>query len=187
MLIIHRRELAQKLWDADIALYNEKKSKRGKADSEFVSNMLKNGTLTDKVSALTLLVQESPVHEFAAFKDRLMGMVTKVSKREVLLALESIQDLLLNTLLPDRKLKFFINQPVGSEKATNAHLVSWIFEDSLKKCYHNFLGVLEKLLKNDLPHIKAKALSCVFELLTAKPEQEANLLALLVNKMVTFN
>jgi hypothetical protein len=39
------------------------------------------------------------------------------------------------------------------------------------------------MLKDTLPFVKSKALSCIFDLLTEKPEQEQNLLALLVNKL----
>ena len=62
--------------------------------------------MTDKVSALTLLIQESPVHNLNYFLQHLLqGMAKKKSRREAILAVDSIKDLLLNNMLPDRKLK----------------------------------------------------------------------------------
>jgi ribosome biogenesis protein MAK21 len=61
--------------------------------------------VTDKVSALTLLIQESPVHNLEYFRQHLLNMAKKKSRREAILAIDSVKDLLLNNLLPDRKLK----------------------------------------------------------------------------------
>ena len=47
--------------------------------------MLTSGTLPDKLAALTLLVQESPVHNMAAL-DSLVNMTKKKGKREAMLA-----------------------------------------------------------------------------------------------------
>ena len=182
ILMIEKRQLAQKLWDTDIATF-KLASKKSKVDHSFITNILKNGTLGDKISALTLLVQESPVHNFLVLRDELLVLVTKKKRRETLQAVESIKDLFINSILPDRKLKYFIDQPV-TINTRNEQLVLWLFEDCLKKVYHQFVSNLEELLKDELTHVKLKALETVFELLSSKPEQESNLLALLINQMV---
>ena len=182
ILMIEKRQLAQKLWDTDIATF-KLASKKSKVDHSFITNILKNGTLGDKISALTLLVQESPVHNFLVLRDELLVLVTKKKRRETLQAVESIKDLFINSILPDRKLKYFIDQPIAIN-TSNEQLVLWLFEDCLKKVYHQFVSNLEKLLKDELTHIELKALETVFELLSSKPEQECNLLALLINQMV---
>ena len=48
--------------------------------------VLTSGTVTDKVAALTLQVQESPIHSLSSL-DMLLSMVKKKGKREALLAL----------------------------------------------------------------------------------------------------
>jgi ribosome biogenesis protein MAK21 len=65
---------------------------------------LKSGTVTDKVSALTLLIQESPVHAFSYLTHHLLGMARKKARREALLAVDSIKDLMTSNLLADRGL-----------------------------------------------------------------------------------
>ena len=66
-----------------------------------------SGVLSDKVAALTLQTQKSPVHN-AATLDTLLNMVSKKGRREALLALKEVKQLFLEELLPDdRKLKTF--------------------------------------------------------------------------------
>ena len=129
-----------------------------------------------------MLVQDSPIHNYLVLKDELFSMVNKTKGRETLQAVESIKDLFVNTILPDRKLKYFMDQPLAN--AGDDHLVVWVFEDAIKKLYHQFVENLEEMLKDELDHVKTKALNSVFDLICSKPEQEGNLLALIINQMV---
>ena len=182
LMIIEKRRVAQKLWDQDCQTYKQKSKKESKVDHNFIQNILKSGTLSDKISALTMLVQDSPIHNYLVLKDELFSMVNKTKRRETLQAVESIKDLFVNTILPDRKLKYFMDQPLAN--AGDDHLVVWVFEDAIKKLYHQFVENLEEMLKDELDHVKTKALNSVFDLICSKPEQEGNLLALIINQMV---
>ena len=64
--------------------------------------------LEDKISALTLMVQESPLHSVKPFEN-LLGQAKKKSRNLALMALAAMKDLLgQGVLLPkDRKLKAF--------------------------------------------------------------------------------
>lgn len=155
-----------------------------KHDSEFVNTVLRSGTVTDKVSALSLLIQQSPIYSFNMLQSTLLSMANKKSRREAIMAIDSIKDLLLSTLLPDRKLRFFRDQPLSATGVTQKHLLLYYFEDSLKKLYFSFIQTIEELSKDTLLHVKNKMVIYIYDLLVAKPEQEQNLLALLVNKLV---
>ncbi|KAJ3282274.1 hypothetical protein HK104_010981 [Borealophlyctis nickersoniae] len=181
--ILAQHERAKKLWEADVQKY-EKSKAMSSADRDFVATVLKSGTVTDKVSALTLLIQQSPVHSLALLRDQLVhGMARKKSRREAILAIDSIKDLMISTLLPDRKLRYFRDQPVLSKGVKPLHLVAWYFEDVLKKLYFDFIKLLEELSRDPLLHVKNKMVTYISDLLSSKPEQEQNLLALLVNKL----
>ena len=183
-LIKQKFEQAKKLWEKDALEFERKRESNSKANKDFMHTVLKNGTVTDKVSALTLLVQESPLHSFNYFNEHMVnGMAKKKARREAMLAIDSIKDLLINNILPDRKLSYFVDQPVHDKRVTPAHLITWYFEDALKKSYFQFIQLVEELSKDVLEHVKTKMLTIVYDLLVAKPEQEANLLTLLVNKM----
>lgn len=161
-----------------------------------------SGTLTDKVSALTLAIQESPVHNNRAF-DGLMNLASKKSRGQAIGAIGALVDLLgPGTLLPaDRRLRTFQNQPglLGTlqkhsvkvwaptqplpGKITEEHLISWIYEDWLKSTYFKIIQLLEGWCSDEIEYSRIKAVDFVYALLKEKPEQESNLLTLLVNKL----
>lgn len=66
---------------------------------------------------------------------------------------------------------------------TDAHLVLWHFEDWLKKYFFSVLQVLETHSLDPLPYVRTQSLSFITALLKEQPEQEQNLLRLLVNKL----
>lgn len=161
-----------------------------------------SGTLSDKVSALTLVVQESPVHTTKSFES-LLALAKKRSRAQAVTALGALKDLLgVGVVLPaDRRLRNFASQPglLGTlqqesvtdwtpgqklpGKISNAHLVSWAYEEWLKEVYFDMLKVLEGWCNDEVEFARSKAVTYVYELLKEKPEQEANLLRLLVNKL----
>ncbi|KAF1356678.1 CBF/Mak21 family-domain-containing protein [Delphinella strobiligena] len=168
---------------------------------KFLSTIMASGTLEDKISALTLLVQESPLHTMKAFEN-LLGLAKKRSRNQALMAVAALKDLLgQGVVLPaDRRLRAFAKQPAlvraleghqtiwrtgtplpkGVEKG---HLVVWAFEDWLKKQYFELLKILEGWCSDEVEYARSRAITYVWELLKDKPEQEENLLRLLVNKL----
>lgn len=169
------------------------------SDARFVRSLLSSeggGTLSDKISALTLLVQSSPVHNMKHL-DNLLAMTRKKSREEASRATRALADWLASEGgLGSRKLRYFRDQPqlavasaalssgdlVGAE-AAKAHLLLWAFEDQLKKFYFQFLQVLEVQSHDTIPFTRKQATTQTFILLRDKPEQEQNLLRLLVNKL----
>lgn len=161
-----------------------------------------SGTLSDKVSALTLVVQESPVHTVKSFES-LLGLAKKRSRGQAVTALGALKDLLgPGAILPsDRRLRTFATQPgllgtledypVSNWKAgqslpgaiTEAHLISWAYEDWLKESYFDMLKILEGWCNDEVEYARSRAVTYVYELLRDKPEQESNLLRLMVNKL----
>lgn len=168
---------------------------------KFLSTIMSSGTLEDKVSALTLLVQESPLHTMKAFEN-LVGLARKKSRNQALMAVAALKDLLgQGVVLPsNRKLRSFSKQPALLSalqgKASNwswgesvpaglqkIHLVAWAFEDWLKRMYFELLQILESWCSDEVEYSRSRAITYVWELLKEKPEQEENLLRLLVNKL----
>ncbi|GAM87708.1 hypothetical protein ANO11243_057350 [Dothideomycetidae sp. 11243] len=192
-------QYAQTLLEAENKAYtlaNDTKS----SSQKFASTIMAAGTLEDKVSALTLLVQESPLHSMKAFEN-LLGLAKKKNRNQALMAAAAIKDLLgMGNVLPDRKLKTFAKQPglvsaLGAAGGTwttgaplpkglqHAHLLLWAFEDWLKKQFFDFLKSLETWCTDEVEYARSRAITYVWELLKDKPEQEENLLRLLVNKL----
>ncbi|CAR29614.1 hypothetical protein ZYGR_0AD02960 [Zygosaccharomyces rouxii] len=167
--------------DADNATFQAefvKESSRRK----FMSQILSNGTLNDKISALTLLIQESPVHNLKSL-ETLVGFCNKKSRTSVLQSVNALKDLFVSGLLPDRKLRHFKNQPGLSMMLNKRTLAIFYFEDFLKRQFFNILECLEKLTHDAIIYVRSQTITHIFDLLTAKPEQEFNLLRLGVNKL----
>ncbi|KAI6165099.1 ribosome biogenesis protein [Pisolithus thermaeus] len=156
------------------------------SDYSFLQNILRTGTLSDRLSALTLLVQSSPLHNtkaLEALKNLAERGKGKGGRGESLKALRCIVDWWVGGGAPDRKLKYFRDQPLSHPDINDRHLVIWYFEDWLKKYFFSVLQILEVLSADPLSYVRMQALSLVFTLLKEKPEQEQNLLRLLTNKL----
>ena len=151
------------------------------SQKKFLSQILSDGTLNDKISALTLLVQEAPVHNIKAF-DTLLSYCGKKSRTAALQAINAMADLAINGLLPDRKLVAF-DKELLTKNTNEVTLALYLFEDHLKKSYFKFIQILETMSLDSILHVRMNAVQHIFDLLKAKPEQEANLLRLGINKL----
>ncbi|THH16047.1 hypothetical protein EW146_g4548 [Bondarzewia mesenterica] len=167
------------------------------SDQAFLKNILASGTLSDRLSALTLMVQSSPLHNTRGL-DVLKGMAEKGKggggskdraggqgggRDERLKAARAIADWWVGGGAPGRKLVYFRDQPLLHPAVTDQHLLLWYFEDWLKKYFFSFLQLLEVLSLDTLAYARMQTLTLIFTLLRDKPEQEHNLLRLLVNKL----
>ncbi|KAI9271517.1 CBF/Mak21 family-domain-containing protein [Phascolomyces articulosus] len=157
-------------------------SRLSTSDRNFVSNIMTSGTLSDRVSALTLLIQESPLHSLKTL-DTMLTMTKKKGRQEAVMALQSLKDLFAGSVLPDRKLIYFADRPLGCSGVDDRHLLLWYFEDHLKKFYFQVVQQIEALSHDPLVHVRDNMVRCIHDLLSSKPEQEQNLLKLLVNKL----
>ena len=194
------KQEGKQLLEQDAAKYRT--SIFASSSHKFLATIMSTGTLSDKVSALTLAVQESPLHNIRAF-DTLMNLAAKKSRAQALGAIGALVDLLgPGVLLPsDRRLRTFQSQPglLGTLQTTLAknwtqgqplpgkmqktHLIAWAYEDWLKDIYFKLIQILESWCSDEIEYSRTKALDFVYALLKEKPEQESNLLRLLVNKL----
>ncbi|KAH9848222.1 CBF/Mak21 family-domain-containing protein [Lenzites betulinus] len=177
---------AAALLQADAEQYQTLSAAQSASDAHFLKTVLATGTLSDRLSALTLLVQASPVHNAAALES-LRGMAQRGRARggrdEGLKAVRCVVDWWVGGGGPGRKLKYFRDQPLLHPDASDAHLVLWHFEDWLKKFFFSMLQVLETFSLDPLTYVRTQTLAFLATLLRAQPEQEQNLLRLLVNKL----
>ncbi|KAL8670042.1 MAG: hypothetical protein Q9168_005403 [Polycauliona sp. 1 TL-2023] len=197
-LTIRIHEYAKSLLDIENERYASQ-STSANSTQQFYSTIMSSGTLSDKISALTLSIQESPLHNMKTL-DALVGLARKRSRGQAVEVLGALKDMFgLGSLLPpDRKLRNFVNQPdlsIFSNKIhwkasdslpptlTKSHLILWAFEDWLKGIYFEILKILEIWSNDEVVFARGKAVDYICQLLKEKPEQEANLLRLLVNKL----
>ncbi|CAB4492463.1 CBF-domain-containing protein [Rhizophagus irregularis] len=174
---------ALRLLNKENDVYEAIRSRRNASDRAFYTTMLKSGTLKDRLSTLSVLVEESPVHAIKAL-DTLFKMACKENRNEAIQTVEGLKNLMVELLLPpDRKLKFFRDQPIDKTNISSKDLILWSFEDYLKRKYFELIRVIEILSHDVVIYVKLQILGIIFTLFMEKPEQESNLLKLLVNRL----
>ncbi|CAG8565339.1 22487_t:CDS:10, partial [Dentiscutata erythropus] len=180
--ITSKYDTAKKLLKTENEQYEANPVLHHSFDRTFYITMLKSGTLKDKISTLSVLVDESPIHAVHAL-DTLMNMAKKKGRDEAVQAIDCLMHLMIESILPNRKLKYFRDQLLNDPKVSDKHLIVWAFEDYIKNYYYELLGVIETLTHDVLTFVRQKMISIIFALFKEKPEQEQNLLRLLVNKL----
>ncbi|KAJ9098475.1 hypothetical protein QFC19_006342 [Naganishia cerealis] len=173
------------------------------ADAAFLKQVLQDGTHQDKLSALILLVRESPLHRMDELERlRLMAggkqhdaadagsssysaVKGGGGREERIAVLRALADWWVSGGGKETgKLKYLADQPqLGNPAVTDRHLVVWGFEDWLKKWFFSILQILEVYLADTLPYVKTQAMAVTMKLLAGNAEQEQNLLRLGVNKL----
>ncbi|XP_028997685.1 CCAAT/enhancer-binding protein zeta isoform X2 [Betta splendens] len=191
-LVSQYKALAQQLFEAEVQLYKSRKNVQRGAGSSWMKAVVSTGVLADRMAAMTVLIQDAPVHTLEHVQSLVAMMKKKGSRRVGLMALDTLRELLLSDLLPPhRKLRPFPQRPLdqleqrasGNRDARDRRLVLWYFEHTLKHVVAEFVAALDLVAHDTVAATKAKALSTAHELLCGRPEQEKALLVQVVNKL----
>ncbi|GJT23912.1 CCAAT/enhancer-binding protein zeta [Tanacetum coccineum] len=183
-LVEKKRELGERLLWQFVSDYEGTRAQSG--DIKMVLATQRSGTVTDKVSAFSVLVGDNCIANIKSI-DALIGMVTsKVGKRYAFTGFEALKEMFISSLLPDRKLKTLSQQPLDllpESKDGNSLLLFWHWEECLKQRYERYIFALEEASRDVLASLKDKSLKTIYALLLSKSEQERRLLSALVNKL----
>lgn len=191
-LVSQYKALAQKLLEAETNLYKNKKTLQKGANTVWMKSVVSTGTLADRMAAMTVLIQDAPVHCLEHIESLIVMMRKKGGRRQSLMALDTLKELLLSDLLPEnRKLQAFSQRPFdklegrasGNRDVRDRRLVLWYFEHLLKLQLVEFVTTLDALAHDSVLATKTKALTTAHELLCNRPEQEKALLMHVVNKL----
>ncbi|XP_074659193.1 CCAAT/enhancer-binding protein zeta-like [Tubulanus polymorphus] len=182
---------AETLMSEEIELYTNRQNRLNSGDAKWMRTVLTSGTLQDRVAALTLRLQDDPIHNLSSL-DSLLHMMNKKNRREMLLALDTLREIFLSEILPnDRKLRTFDQHPLceldhlssGNRDSRDKRICIWWFENQLKLKYAQFIQAIDTASHDTVPATKMKTLTTISELLTNKPEEENTLLPMLINKL----
>lgn len=191
-LVFQYKALAQKLYENEVALYKNKKNFQKGANSAWMKSVVSTGTLADRMAAMTVLIQDAPIHSLEHIESLVSLVKKKGSRRQGLMALDTLKELLLTDLLPEhRKLHTFSQHPFeqleekasGNRDARDRRLILWYFEHLLKFQVADFVSALDQLAHDTVQATKMRSLATAYELLCSKPEQEKVLLVQVVNKL----
>ncbi|XP_034555142.1 CCAAT/enhancer-binding protein zeta [Notolabrus celidotus] len=191
-LVSQYKTLAQQLLESEVELYKSKKVLQKGANSNWMKTVVSSGVLADRMAAMTVLIQDAPVHSLLHVENLVAMVKKKGSRRMGLMALDTLRELLLSDLLPEhRKLRPFAQHPFdqleekasGNRDARDRRLVLWYFEHQLKHHVAEFVAALDTVAHDTVAATKAKALATAHEMLCSRPEQERALLIQVVNKL----
>ncbi|KAG1928747.1 CCAAT/enhancer-binding protein zeta [Pimephales promelas] len=191
-LVAQYKALAQKLYENETVLYKTKKNFQKGANSTWMKSVVSTGTLTDRMAAMTVLIQDAPVHGLEHIESLVSQVKKKGSRRQGLMALDTLKELLLSDLLPNnRKLLTFSQRPFdqleekasGNRDVRDRRLILWYFEHQLKFQMAEFVVALDAMAHDTVQTSKVRSLSTAYELLCNQPEQEKALLVQVVNKL----
>ena len=185
-----KEEVARKALEERVATHEKQASRSGSADSKWLKLVRTSGTAADKIAAATVLAQEDPVANMKSL-ETLLALLEKArvkgGKRGAVQAVAALQELFRDALLPpDRKLKYFSEQPLeksGAGPLERKRLLYWYIEDMIKRAYTRFVNALDALSRDPLEVLKEKSVKAAYDMLKCRPEQERGLLNILVNKL----
>jgi ribosome biogenesis protein MAK21 len=143
-----------------------------RSDAAFIQNVMRAGTLSDKIAAMALQVQSDPERN-TQLLIRLVLLCHKKGRREAMLAIETLRDLFNNHLLPGDGAADLLYYGDGGS----------VYQHLLKKCYARYIDALGTWAKDTVIHSRTLATRIAYDLLISKSEQEDRLLALIVNKL----
>ena len=113
---------AEALFDAEVRAHH---SKPGSKDGRWMQSVMQKGTLTDKISANVVTLQEAPVHNLSILQN-LISMVSIKSRRPCMMAVEALKELFPNHLLkPDKKLQTMAQKCNQVSSFSSCSSLSW--------------------------------------------------------------
>jgi ribosome biogenesis protein MAK21 len=180
--------LAKELFEKEVLAWEARRARSATGDDKYLAQVLRTGTLSDRVAALTLRCQESPVHRLSALQS-LLEMCAKKERRVAQTSIEAVKDLCMNNLLPDNRRLVPFSARSGARISSSSPsdiaraLVVWYYEDQLKGAVDALLGALERAARDTVSSFKRFSMGAAEQLIESKPEGEVRLLTLLVNKL----
>jgi len=182
----------EKISDQEVANFEAKENKKeNKGNEAWLRSVLKKGTVSDKLSAYVIRIQNSPVHNLRILEN-LVSMVSLKNRRICFQAMESLRELFISDLLiPDKKLDIFEKSPFhalqklsgGNKDTRDKYLIIWMFQHKLKQIYARYIQALEEVGKDSIVNTRARVTSTLQKLLIGNPECEQILLEKLVNRL----
>jgi ribosome biogenesis protein MAK21 len=158
------------------------------ADRQWLETVLREGTQSDKISAMQIQAKECPFYGLE-WITKLLAMASSTSRHEGYPAMEALKDIFLLVLPPKshgRGLVPWKARPMTDSKdlTPSWFLILAYFEDMLRQTYVEYMKLLEIMLHDQVQNGRERTMRVVFDLAIAyKCDFTETLLQLLVNKI----
>lgn len=178
-------DLAEDIYEETLAEFES--LMRKDSEQKWLRQVISTGTHADQVAALITLTQMSPVLAIPHLRQLLTLAQTKAT-RIIQPALTALKRLMVEELLPARRLKFFAEQTV-SGPIYKSTLLLWHFEDFVKKAIATFVQLLFDAQSSPIETVRSSCVDFSFDILACinganvTGEQEKPMLKLLVKAL----
>ena len=196
------RARAATAYEAELGAFAVAQKRKHGKDQSIVQRLTSAGTIKDRIAALTVQVHESSFHCLPHLR-QLVALAERPRPEVRMAACETLSDLLLHRLMPQRTLKAFAEASLpplsalppagaasggGGSSSSSAEealrvVLQAHFENELKELYARFVSLVEEGAKDTLAHVKQRMIGTLYALLAGAPELERRLLSSLVNKL----
>ncbi|KAI6190400.1 CBF/Mak21 family protein [Aphelenchoides bicaudatus] len=182
---------AEKLLKREVEEHERSTKMNKKSEEAWLGTVVEKGTMSDRMSAVQLKFQQSPVQSLF-YLEKLVVLLEKKKMRDSVSLFRCLKEIMVKDLLPPhRKLIAFDMRPLnkvnelssGNFSTVNRRLIMWKFEDDLKKMYQRIVVAGQDLASSQVEGVAEQACIIVADLLILCPEQEQFLLNALVNKI----
>lgn len=172
------------------------------ADAKWLTLVRQGGTVRDKLGAAALTAAEGPVANGRSLDSLTIAIGRRTGSRDAsLAALELINEVWATSgLLPDRRLVALRDRPLaslaldakaGAPGAPNRNqrrlldlvLLLWTHEDALARRHAALVEALRGASLDPVERVRSRALQAAAQLLCAAPQNEGDLLRMVVNKL----
>jgi ribosome biogenesis protein MAK21 len=146
-------------------------------DGDYLLTMLKKGTISDKVSALSIIIQKDEQRSITYLRS-LLNQAKKPNRKLSEQAMSALRDLFLqNILKDDNKLFTFSKHPhimnMPAQNISDKSLLQAHYDHSIKELYRDYVtNTLQSMTHDDLEHYRKFSLDILAQLLSDKPELE---------------
>ncbi|XP_071450177.1 CCAAT/enhancer-binding protein zeta [Hetaerina americana] len=182
---------AKTAMEMECVKHKEKMS--SKPDYKWMSTIMSKGTSSDKIASYTVAIQDSPLQSLPLLQN-LVGMVKMGKRKDCFTVIDTLAELFLEDLIPKKweKLRQFSQRPHallesfsnGKPSLRRKILLSWLFEDELKRIFSDFVAaVCEVAAKDSIEKNRMQAIAALHNLLNGTSEKEDVILTSLVNKL----
>lgn len=151
-----------------------------------MKRIMKSGTFKDKVSALSIYIQDNPRHTLKTLEN-MVEMCSQKGKKDTIIVFLALKDLFSKVYMQDKGIKMVAFQ-VGLQSVDSRdkkQLAQVYVGDQIKKQFKNFLEIGRRLLMDTLFFVKEAVTKAFLDILLTDGDQPQAeyILNLLINKL----
>ncbi|EAS06945.2 CBF/Mak21 family protein (macronuclear) [Tetrahymena thermophila SB210] len=159
------------------------KYKLAKADEAWMKKIMTDGTLKDKISAISIYIRDNPKTTLPAIEN-LMTFANTKSKKDIILSYNALKGIFLESVMPkNAELKTFQQNTKGKTNISDKDLVEYFYQHKLKEIFYRYVNSLIAQLNDNLFFFRKAMLMLLLDVVMHRQECQETILGALLNKL----